>query len=151
MDELASALVEQEWFSWERGMSDTENRLFTGDGWVTGAGGGAGEWESLEMADAGALPDLADPATAGCLLAMLAGSVAAYAVVSDGRLFTVSWGPDVDTWAGSCSAPTLGEAVARCLLALKPKPKRCGRCGSDIPTPGPCPVCEDSPFGRRQA
>jgi hypothetical protein len=25
--------------------------------------------------------------------------------------------------------------------------KTCGKCGSDIPQPGPCPVCEDNPCG----
>lgn len=23
----------------------------------------------------------------------------------------------------------------------------CGKCGSNIPEPGPCPVCNDAPFG----
>lgn len=26
-------------------------------------------------------------------------------------------------------------------------PKACGRCGSRVPGPGPCPVCEDRPYG----
>lgn len=28
------------------------------------------------------------------------------------------------------------------------KAKRCGKCGASIPSPGPCPSCGDSPFGR---
>lgn len=27
------------------------------------------------------------------------------------------------------------------------KKKTCGKCGSSIEKPGPCPVCEDRPFG----
>jgi hypothetical protein len=28
-------------------------------------------------------------------------------------------------------------------------PRQCGRCFARIDVPGPCPVCKDSPFGRR--
>ena len=61
------------------------------------------------------LPDLTDPATAGCLLAAL--------VAADpGAGWGVSCGPDVGWRATSCdhdlSGATCGEAVARALLVV---------------------------------
>lgn len=38
------------------------------------------------------------------------------------------------------------EAVA---TAPARHPQQCGRCFARIDAPGPCPVCQDSPFGRR--
>jgi hypothetical protein len=61
------------------------------------------------------VPDLTDPATAGCLLAVL---VAA----APGSGWGVSCGPDVGWRATSCdhdlSGATCGEAVARALLVV---------------------------------
>ena len=63
----------------------------------------------------GALPDLTDPATAGCLLERL--------VAADpGAGWAVSCGPDVGWRATSCdydlSGATCGEALARALLVV---------------------------------
>jgi hypothetical protein len=63
----------------------------------------------------GAVPDLTDPATAGCLLAMLV-------AVDPGAGWGVSCGPDVGWRATSCahdlSGATCGEALARALLVV---------------------------------
>ncbi len=61
------------------------------------------------------LPDLTDPATAGCLLTML--------VAADpGAGWGVSCGPDVGWRATSCdhdlSGATCGESLARALLVV---------------------------------
>lgn len=61
------------------------------------------------------LPDLTDPATAGCLLTMLVG-------VDPGGGWVVSYVPDVGWRATSCdhdlSGATCGEALARALLVV---------------------------------
>jgi len=61
------------------------------------------------------LPDLTDPATAGCLLTMLV-------AVDPGAGWGVSCGPDVGWRATSCdhdlSGATCGEALARALLVV---------------------------------
>lgn len=63
----------------------------------------------------GAVPDLTDPATAGCLLTMLVG-------VDPGGGWVVSYVPDVGWRATSCahdlSGATCGEALARALLVV---------------------------------
>lgn len=68
----------------------------------------------------GWLPDLDDPATAGCLLAMVLALDPSASIESLGRepVLYVDVGDDTDT---PCSGPTLGEACARALVAL-------GRC-----------------------
>ncbi len=80
-----------------------------------------GKWWGIATSDLpmvlreGWVPDLTDPATAGCLLAML--------VAADpGAGWGVSCGPDVGWRATSCahdlSGATCGEALARALLVV---------------------------------
>lgn len=71
--------------------------------------------DRIGQAERGSLPDLTDPATAGCLLAMLV-------AVDPGAGWGVSCGPDVGWRATSCdhdlSGATCGEALARALLVV---------------------------------
>lgn len=54
---------------------------------------------------------------------------------------------ECSTWA----APTSNnkDALDQIEKKMSNRTKTCGKCGSKIYKPGPCPVCEDNPYGTR--
>ncbi len=116
--DLARRLVACRRWRWMAGMLSSGRRVVLAD--ADAVCGTAvrkmwsGGWESVGVY-IDDLPDLTDPATAGCLLAML--------VAADpGAGWGVSCGPDVGWRATSCahdlSGATCGEALARALLVV---------------------------------
>ncbi len=113
MDDLARQLTEQEEWTWMDGMRWSSPPTYHHGELVVISGRVHILTDDLGIPP-GAVPDLADPATAGCLLAML----------GERRSLHLSVWPDlVKRWwvcLGTLNyhGATLGEAVARCLLAL---------------------------------
>ena len=110
--DLARRLVACPRWRWVPGMGV---RRWSGHGKVSAVARVSASFRETPWLSEGWLPDLTDPATAGCLLAML--------VAADpGAGWGVSCGPDVGWRATSCahdlSGATCGEALARALLVV---------------------------------
>lgn len=105
MDDLAKQLVAAPWWRWAPGMvfdANTPPKLTYGEG------RGRVMTRFSDDIPPGAVPDLSDPATVGCLLAMLPLQFALFPTLPGGWYVQIA--------GHSFGGPTMGEAVAYALL-----------------------------------
>jgi len=116
---LARRLVARPQWRWGPGMGTTEGErvlwVFQGRFTLATPRGAVRQGDGALL-----LPDLADPATVGHLLELLAESAERYALGLDGRGgYSVSWSSSQGSWSyREPRSLSLGQVVARALLEV---------------------------------